>query len=253
MISVLRGLMSSDTNTNRPFVSLILLGIFDFCCILIGLEQISNGKVLKGIMWIVVGILSGLIGFYWQHIKQKIGNQLVASGRFVLGESSTPPTENTKEATLAERVFELATRYKKAAREFHKRNPQPPAPPALTTWATKANGWQKVNFHADLRRIYDELAAEGFNSLALDLAIECTPTFGQVEQTTQLLRFLASQLDDDPGDYQNARLPESERFVFVNVTSFKVDEKITYFSLSQSKEIDPWTGSRYTRSGIRKA
>jgi hypothetical protein len=83
-----------------------------------------------------------------------------------------------------------------------------------------------VNFHADLRRIYDELAAEGFNSLALDLAIECTPTFGQVEQTTQLLRFLASQLDDDPGDYQNARLPESERFVFVNVTSFKVDEKI---------------------------
>jgi hypothetical protein len=66
----------------------------------------------------------------------------------------TPPT-------LAQRLFDLAARYRKAAREFHKQNPQPPAPPALTAWAAKANGWQKVNFHAELQRAHAELAAEG--------------------------------------------------------------------------------------------
>jgi hypothetical protein len=76
MISLLRGLMASDGNTNRPFPSLLLLGIFDFCCILIGLEQISVHKITSGIIWIAIGVVSGLIGYYWPQIwrtkKRKI-------------------------------------------------------------------------------------------------------------------------------------------------------------------------------------
>jgi hypothetical protein len=73
MISLLRGLMSSDGNTNRPLPSLILLGIVHFCCILIGLEQVSAGKIATGAIWIFAGIGSGLIGYYWSQIKVKIG------------------------------------------------------------------------------------------------------------------------------------------------------------------------------------
>jgi hypothetical protein len=62
--------MSGDGNTNRPFPSLILLGILDFCCILIGLERIDSGKVFIGTIWIVVGVSSGLIGYYWAKLKE---------------------------------------------------------------------------------------------------------------------------------------------------------------------------------------
>ncbi len=72
MNSLLRGLMASDGNTNRPFPSLILLGIVDFCCILIGLEQVSVQKIASGIIWIFAGMGSGLIGFYWTQVKQTI-------------------------------------------------------------------------------------------------------------------------------------------------------------------------------------
>jgi hypothetical protein len=69
MISFLRDLMASDNNVNRPFPSLLLLGIVDFCCILIGLERIDSGKVFSGTIWIVVGVGSGLIGYYWPQIR----------------------------------------------------------------------------------------------------------------------------------------------------------------------------------------
>jgi hypothetical protein len=80
MISLLRGLMSSDADTNRPLLSLILLGIVDFVCILIGAESINDRHFFTGTLWIVAGVGSALIGYYWQQIKQKAGDWLVASG-----------------------------------------------------------------------------------------------------------------------------------------------------------------------------
>ena len=74
MNSLLRGLMASDGNTNRPLPSLILLGIVDFCCILIGLEQINVHKISSGAIWIAVGVGSGLIGYYWSQIKRAIAS-----------------------------------------------------------------------------------------------------------------------------------------------------------------------------------
>jgi len=69
MISLLRGLMSGEVDTTRPLLSLILLGIVDFCCILIGLEQFSVGKFASGAIWIGSGILSGVTGYHWSKIK----------------------------------------------------------------------------------------------------------------------------------------------------------------------------------------
>jgi len=73
--------MSGEVDTKRPFPSLILLGIVDFCCILIGFEQISLNKIGGGIIWISAGVGSGLIGYYWRQIKQRIGDWLIAGGR----------------------------------------------------------------------------------------------------------------------------------------------------------------------------
>ena len=67
--------MSGDANTNRPFLSLLLLGIFDFCCILIGLEQISTKQIASGVEWIAAGVGSGLIGYYWPQLKKWRGRE----------------------------------------------------------------------------------------------------------------------------------------------------------------------------------
>lgn len=75
MNSLLRVLMSSDADTTRAFPSLLLLGIFDFCCILIGLESINDHKILRGSIWILVGIVSGLIGYSWSQMKKWRGRK----------------------------------------------------------------------------------------------------------------------------------------------------------------------------------
>lgn len=161
-------------------------------------------------------------------------------------------TELKAPPTLANRLFELATRYKKAAREFHKQNPQPPAPPASTQWATKANGWQKVNFHSELQRAHDELAAEGLSDVILDVAIESTPTLDRVEQITQRLRFFAAQLDDDPSDHQNARLPEISRKAVADESSttpiaFKTPIQETISNRKFNNETVVMDGKRFYR------
>jgi hypothetical protein len=73
--------MASDSNTTRSFTSLLLLGIVDFCCILIGLESINDRHFAAGTTWIVVGVGSGLIGHYWPQIKRTLGSRLVATVR----------------------------------------------------------------------------------------------------------------------------------------------------------------------------
>jgi hypothetical protein len=76
MNSLLLELMSGDANPNRAFSSLLLLGIVDFCCILIGLEQISIGKYGSGAVWAIVGIGSGLVGYYLPRLTKKTSSGL---------------------------------------------------------------------------------------------------------------------------------------------------------------------------------
>ncbi len=73
MISLLRGLMAGDGGTNRPLPSLILLGIVDFVCILMAAESYRDGRFFAAIVWLVVGIASAVIGYYWPQIKVKVG------------------------------------------------------------------------------------------------------------------------------------------------------------------------------------
>ncbi len=76
----------------------------------------------------------GLVVGTWLQKRQEASDGLTRTRSTSIEQLQSPNS-------LQQRIFELATRYKKAAREFHKQNPQPPAPPALTAWITKANGW----------------------------------------------------------------------------------------------------------------
>ena len=70
MISLLRGLMSSDGNTNRPLPSLILLGIVDFVCILMAAEAYRDKHVHEAAIWLSAGVASSVIGYYWPQIRR---------------------------------------------------------------------------------------------------------------------------------------------------------------------------------------
>jgi hypothetical protein len=72
MISVLRGFMVSDGGTNRPLPSLILLGIVDFVCILMAAESYRDRQFVAGTVWLVAGIASSLVGYYWPQIRQTL-------------------------------------------------------------------------------------------------------------------------------------------------------------------------------------
>jgi hypothetical protein len=69
-------------------------------------------------------------GAFLLFIAVSIG--LVLGRRARIQTSAPTPAENPKELTLAESIFDLAKRYRRAGKEFHHRNPQPPAPPAST-------------------------------------------------------------------------------------------------------------------------
>lgn len=64
--------MASDGGGNRPLTSLILLGIVDFVCILTAAESYNNGQFTRGTVWLVVGIVSSVIGFKWPEIKIRL-------------------------------------------------------------------------------------------------------------------------------------------------------------------------------------
>ena len=159
---------------------------------------------------------------------------LVLGRRARIQTSAPTPAENPKELTLAETIFDLAKRYRTAGKEFHHQNPQPPAPPASTAWAAKANGWQRVNFYDDLEKARHQLAAVGLGDSDLSEAIECIPTLDKIERVAQRLRYLASQLADDPNErivLPDAEFIISERSrrakleISVKIDSFSVDEK----------------------------
>jgi hypothetical protein len=86
--------MSSDGNTNRPLPSLILLGIFDFVCVLNAGELYKDKKFVAGTWWLLAGVVFSVVGYYWQQIKRKLGAWLLASGHRLQGTSETAATED---------------------------------------------------------------------------------------------------------------------------------------------------------------
>ena len=99
MISLLRGLMANDGNTDRPLFSLILLGIFDFVCVLNAGELYKDRQVVAGTWWLIAGVAFSVMGYYWSKIKQKIADRLVAIGRW-LQDKDEPVHENTADPKL---------------------------------------------------------------------------------------------------------------------------------------------------------
>jgi hypothetical protein len=63
--------MSSDLTPDRPLLSYILAGIVDFVCILMAAEAYREGKSRSAIVWLVAGVLSSLIGYYWPKLKAR--------------------------------------------------------------------------------------------------------------------------------------------------------------------------------------
>jgi hypothetical protein len=82
---LLRSLMSSDTSTNRPLLSLILLGIFDFVCVLEAGDLYKDRQIIAGTWWLVAGVTFSVIGYYWTQIRQGLGERLAAIGHLLQG------------------------------------------------------------------------------------------------------------------------------------------------------------------------
>jgi hypothetical protein len=64
--------MATDGNTNRPLLSLILLGIVDFVCILMAAEASRDKHFHEAAIWLIAGIASSAIGYYWSQVKRAI-------------------------------------------------------------------------------------------------------------------------------------------------------------------------------------
>jgi hypothetical protein len=90
MNTLLRSLMSSDTNTNRPLLSLILLGIFDFVCVLEAGDLYKDRKFVEGTWWLIAGVAFSVIGYYWTQIKQGLGERLAAIGHLLQAPKAEP-------------------------------------------------------------------------------------------------------------------------------------------------------------------
>jgi hypothetical protein len=63
--------MSSDVNANRPYWSLLFLGVVDFICIMIGLENLNSGRYTSAMWWIGFGVVSGLCGYGWERYRAR--------------------------------------------------------------------------------------------------------------------------------------------------------------------------------------
>jgi len=66
--------MASDANTNRPLLSLILLGIVDFVCILMAAEASRDKHFHEAAIWLIAGIASSAVGYYWSQVKRAIAS-----------------------------------------------------------------------------------------------------------------------------------------------------------------------------------
>jgi len=87
--------MASDGGTNRPLPSLILLGIVDFVCILMAAESYRDRQFFAGAIWLVAGIASSVIGYYWPQVKSwllKSSAPDAATSRLPVETNNKPPT-----------------------------------------------------------------------------------------------------------------------------------------------------------------
>lgn len=155
-------------------------------------------------LWVVLLIA---IGRYWKGGKNQ-----------KLGEAKPPERLTASVPDLATRAFDLARRFNREAKQFHKQNPQPPSPsmirirkPAepdtfaeeqekVKLWTDKAGGWYRTHFLADLQRMRDELAIQGLSDTQLDVSIERTLDIENINRIVQKLMFLAAQAEDHEGE-----------------------------------------------------
>jgi hypothetical protein len=70
--------MSSDVNPNRPLISYILAGIVDFICLLMAAECFRDKQYHAAEVWLVVGIVAAMIGYYWPQVKPKTHRKQLA-------------------------------------------------------------------------------------------------------------------------------------------------------------------------------
>ena len=48
-----------------------LVGIVDFCCVLMAFERYDKGSIPIGTAWLAAGLIFSLIGLNWQTIREK--------------------------------------------------------------------------------------------------------------------------------------------------------------------------------------
>jgi hypothetical protein len=182
------------------------------------LMLIAANIVITCSLWMVLLIA---IGRYWKHGKNAELAQEKTRHISEIAEltQKLQAAESPKQLTavvpdLATRAFDLARRFNREAKQFHRQNPQPPSPsmirihkPAqpdtfaeeqeqVKVWSNKASGWYRTRFYSDLQRMRDELAVQGLSDTQLDVSIERTLDIENINRIVQKLRLLASQVED---------------------------------------------------------
>src|ERR1017187_10515473 len=67
----LRGLRMAGDSGDGP-IRYWLVGIVDFCCVLLAFERYDKAPVRAGTIWLALGVVFSVIGFSWPRIRQKL-------------------------------------------------------------------------------------------------------------------------------------------------------------------------------------
>ncbi len=94
--------MAGDGNIDRPFPSLLLLGVLDFICLLEAADSVRAHEWKSAAVWAAIGVTLSLVGYHWPRIRQWgrnlfkspriAGNRPLAIGPMPSAVKPAPPT-----------------------------------------------------------------------------------------------------------------------------------------------------------------
>lgn len=86
--------MSGEVAGRSP-IEYLFFGVLDFICLLLAAESLNALQYRRAVEWVVAGIASVLIGYYWPRIKPNKFRRSVQQSE-TKNETEKPPTVDEK-------------------------------------------------------------------------------------------------------------------------------------------------------------